>query len=842
MAIEGSSQATLSEEARLFLSLAQTIVPNCVLSQSVSTSLIACGREQQKTLISLFHELYQTSLQEYVKGDRNFLELAQNLFSRRWLSSKAVSPLFQWAIDHKKSRLIYLLLETDLVKTILHSSSQETALTMAIKAHDKECAQALLAHGFDPNEANEKKELPLVLLASIRHPAPWVFEMGDLLVQSGADLNRSLEGQHSPLTEAISSNNLPFMKWMLDHKMDLTLPDGTHDTPYASLALVQTHKDEPNHTLEMATLLFEKNPKGINLRIEGEFTPLTLAIHQNKLELVTWLLNHGADPTLPDGTDDTPLVTAMKTTTRPGQPNYSLAMAALLYQKDPSCMNKVVEDEPTPLTMAIFKKRVDLIDWLLEKGADPNLPDGTGMTPLLVAAQIEHKTIQENQALTIVKKLFQRQAQINKKSLYQQENEEEIETTPLITAIKKRNYALAEWLIENGADPSLPDEDEELPLTSLGHIFQPPDEVESCTKLASLLLSRGANINQCIRNRGQTPLTQAIMAHNVPFVIWLLDHGADVRQCNARGVTPLLATRITHNSTLRELLLKQQANEQETNVLAQLKLASLIWTLKGEVQEGSNMVNLEGWHAPLTAATLSQYYIDFRTTNTLLDVPHISQQIETEMEKTLRTIHTGTLRPSGALLDHMQKKQPIFIMKSTKGHVLSILIHSNRFMICDRAEGDTHAIELYDISPECKREELVQKLQKADLDSLEDPSFFEDLQVRSCSFIDQKFQKVGNCPWANAESGFFALLYSLLREHAVDHETSIREAKIYYKRFTAYARVRSLNDYLDTCGKEFPPNREVLQLIREKIDQHPNRFDAQTKARLLARLAEHLEK
>lgn len=52
------------------------------------------------------------------------------------------------------------------------------------------------------------------------------------------------------------------------------------------------------------------NPNGKDF--EGHSTPLGMAVSCNKPDAVTYLLQHGADPTLPSGSRDTPLQIAEK--------------------------------------------------------------------------------------------------------------------------------------------------------------------------------------------------------------------------------------------------------------------------------------------------------------------------------------------------------------------------------------------------------------------------------------------------------------------------------------------------------------------------------------------------
>lgn len=79
--------------------------------------------------------------------------------------------------------------------------------------------------------------------------------------------------------------------------------------------------------------------------------------------------------------------------------------------------------------------------YLLQKGADPNIRDGSGNTPLILAAQAGREDL--------VQLLLTYKANINLGNSSGQ--------TPLIVAVNNRNQAIARLLIDKGADPDQTD-------------------------------------------------------------------------------------------------------------------------------------------------------------------------------------------------------------------------------------------------------------------------------------------------------------------------------------------------------------------------------------------------
>jgi ankyrin repeat protein len=155
----------------------------------------------------------------------------------------------------------------------------------------------------------------------------------------------------------------------------------------------------------------------------------------------------------------------------------------------------------------------DIVEILISKGADVNVKDENGWTPLNIAA-----VKGRNQ---IVKLLIEKEADLNS-------------STPLIAAATDGHMEVIELLIANGADVNAKANDQlggtALHMTAnLGH-----------KKIVEFLVAAGADVNAKMLH-GMTPLHFA--ANNKGIAKFLIDKGADV---NAKlndgphnGSTPL---------------------------------------------------------------------------------------------------------------------------------------------------------------------------------------------------------------------------------------------------------------------------------------------------------------
>jgi ankyrin repeat protein len=141
--------------------------------------------------------------------------------------------------------------------------------------------------------------------------------------------------------------------------------------------------------------------------------------------------------------------------------------------------------------------------------------------------------------------------------------------TPLLAALLNLRFDAAAALIEDGADIHQWDWWGRTPLYQAIDTNQPPTggrrdlpsmDENSGLDIAAMLLERGANVNFQLKleppqrnvvfdrdadNRvlttGATPLLRAAWGSDVPAIALLLEHGADVHIANKNGITPIMA-------------------------------------------------------------------------------------------------------------------------------------------------------------------------------------------------------------------------------------------------------------------------------------------------------------
>jgi ankyrin repeat protein len=108
-------------------------------------------------------------------------------------------------------------------------------------------------------------------------------------------------------------------------------------------------------------------------------TPLLVAITNGSAEIVSLLVEAGADIGWGPRAQCTPLVAAVHAG------NCDIVSTLLKAGADVNGMTGL--HQVTPLIVAATRQNTDMVDLLLRKGADPNLCDATGVCPLFASIQ-----------------------------------------------------------------------------------------------------------------------------------------------------------------------------------------------------------------------------------------------------------------------------------------------------------------------------------------------------------------------------------------------------------------------------------------------------------------------
>jgi len=205
-----------------------------------------------------------------------------------------------------------------------------------------------------------------------------------------------------------------------------------------------------------------------------------------------------------------------------------VAQAALVLMDDPSEINVKDGNGSTPLAAAVQEGHLEMVRFLLEKGASINTKANYRGAPLTTAAFYSNPA---------VVKLLRAKIPLEASG-----------ATPLYIATQEGHVEIVRLLLEKGAAIEAAADDGVTPLSSA--VFH------GNTELVQLLLEQGAMVGGR-DNNGVTPLARGAQQGHVEAVLLLIKEGAEVDSKDNNGVTPLArAAQHGHIAMVRLLLEK----------------------------------------------------------------------------------------------------------------------------------------------------------------------------------------------------------------------------------------------------------------------------------------------
>lgn len=355
-------------------------------------------------------------------------------------------------------------------------------LTKAAERRDTAAVRAELAKKADPNAAQSDGT------TALHWAAHWDdVETARVLLKAGANPSATNRFGASPLSEAAGLGSKALVELLLTagaNARALTTPDGE--------TVLMTAARAGNEAV--VKLLIERGAD-VNAResYKGQ-TALMYAASERHAGVVKLLINSGADwrvlsadhetkmPKLSAASSVTPMprggLSALHFAAREGD------IATLQAMLDAGVeINHLDVDKTPALTTALMNKQYTLAKFMLDQGANPNLQDVTGRTPLYAAIDMRN----EDYSATPGRPL--------------------LDLTPSIDVIRA--------LLDKGANPGLP--------------------------LKTRLPGRsGMDGGDTTLGEGTTPLMRAARAGDAPVMRLLLAKGADPKATTKEGNTAFL--------------------------------------------------------------------------------------------------------------------------------------------------------------------------------------------------------------------------------------------------------------------------------------------------------------
>jgi len=264
--------------------------------------------------------------------------LAHNRVDRNKTDSTGNTPL-HIAVLHDNPRMIELLLTAGATAT-LKDGENRTPLYRAVIITPSaiDSIKALLKHGnVDPNEQDEQGNFLLHIAVANNKP-----EVIQALLKAGASRSSTNKQGLTPLFAALKPS-------------------------YPHIETINAFLDHAKHDLN------QKDPQGNSL--------LHLAASKDRDDIIRALLASGADPTLTDDKNHTPLQRAILASYFSFDNKPDKAVEALLSDRRTD-RNQAGAMGNTLLHLAVQHTRSPAVKALLAAGADPTLLNSKGRTPL----------------------------------------------------------------------------------------------------------------------------------------------------------------------------------------------------------------------------------------------------------------------------------------------------------------------------------------------------------------------------------------------------------------------------------------------------------------------------
>ncbi|XP_044757341.1 ankyrin repeat and KH domain-containing protein 1 isoform X3 [Coccinella septempunctata] len=346
---------------------------------------------------------------------------------------------------------------TEVVKFLLehganvedHNENGHTPLMEAASAGHVGLAKLLLAHGAGINtHSNEFKESALTLACYKGH-----LDMVRFLLEAGADQEHKTDEMHTALMEASMDGHVEVARLLLDSGAQVNMPTDSFESPltlaacggHVDLAMllierganIEEVNDEGYTPLmeaaregheEMVHLLLGQGRANINAQTdETQETALTLACCGGFTDVADILLKGGANIELGAST---PLMEAAQ------EGHLDLVKFLLLHGANVEAQTQTGD---TALTYACENGHTDVADLLLQYGANLEHESEGGRTPLMKACRAGH--------LCTVQFLISKGANVRKQTTNN-------DHTPLSLACAGGHMAVVELLLSQNADPN----------------------------------------------------------------------------------------------------------------------------------------------------------------------------------------------------------------------------------------------------------------------------------------------------------------------------------------------------------------------------------------------------
>lgn len=378
--------------------------------------LIKAGADPTEVLWK--KDLAVTPLHLAVKYDsleivRCFVSKGINLEVRTW---EGFTPLQLAALETNDSRgsprLVTFLAKHGAKVDATWGKNRSTALHLAIERNNKEMVDCLIRCGADIERTNGEGHTPLQYAAIGVNGDCGRPKMVNFLVKLGANVNARSRNGYTALTAAVANKNKEMIACLLQNGADINRLDGNGHAPVHTAIL--DLRDDAKSSESFLRFLF-KHGGDPNVKTRKGQTPLCLATLYADMDILDVLVLSGANvDEIENFPRDLapPKVSKMKRSrcqqqdaaSRKEQVGPPLHKAVKARDKEAirtllqngADIDELYRGQPplhTALGEAILREKFDVVFLLLEEGANINLENSLGFTPLQIAALFDQQEL-----------------------------------------------------------------------------------------------------------------------------------------------------------------------------------------------------------------------------------------------------------------------------------------------------------------------------------------------------------------------------------------------------------------------------------------------------------------
>ena len=428
--------------------------------------------------------------------------------------------LLEWSgcslVDSNKNQFIH----KDMINCLLEIGYNKTkALMMACTMGHIDMVNYFVTHQANINIIDDQGNSPLILACKNND-----FKLVQYLVEHLAKVNLIVNydtKKYTALQTAIIKNNYDIFKYLLDHGAN-------------------SESLKPNQ--EESYPLFDSVNKKIDVRIRNYLLQNGFQIYKNKIILIkekptsTSSLNLKSNLKIDSNNNLKLLLSACQ--------NEDLQQIKDLVNISNSTkvdINALDSYGRYPLLISCRKGNLNIIKYLIEHGADPNVHNINDYTSIMAACHYGH--------LDVVKLLMEYGANLHLVN--------KLGDSALFISYKYGHYDITKYLLDSGID-----------INTRGK-YGTSLLMKACErchyKFVKYLVSKGANVNHQ-NDIKDTPLIYACEQNNLRIIKFLVKHGASIASSNIYYDTPLSIAN-KNNSIIIIKYLKSQERLNIYNII-----------------------------------------------------------------------------------------------------------------------------------------------------------------------------------------------------------------------------------------------------------------------------------